>query len=295
MKKLFKFSLSLLGLFVALPASGQVLYKVEGNGLEAPSYLFGTHHVAPLSVAEKFGAVPLFEATTQVVGEIDMTQDQTAMALKIQPHLTAPADSTLSKLISAEDLAKMNETFKKYAPMPGLELMMLDGLKPMGVSAMVTVGMCAEAMDGFNPGEQLDMWFQTEGKGKGKTVIPLETIEEQAELLYDFTPVSVQAEALVELLKNPEKSLEQTKALSAAYMDQDLEKMEEISKSDETHPEFMEALLYRRNANWLEKLPSIFKEAPTFVAVGALHLAGPRGVVEGLRSAGYTVTPILKE
>ena len=54
----------------------------------------------------------------------------------------------------------------------------------------------------------------------------------------------------------------------------------------------MIALLDKRNADWLTKLPAIFKEGPTFVAVGALHLAGDKGIVEGLRKLGYNVSPV---
>ena len=70
--------------------------------------------------------------------------------------------------------------------------------------------------------------------------------------------------------------------------------MYDISMKDESHPEFMEVMLDKRNADWLSKLPAIFEQGPTFVAVGVLHLAGDKGVIEGLRKAGYTVMPIEK-
>ena len=293
MRKTFqKVILTGMALALAGTASGQVLYKIEGNGLKAPSYIFGTHHVAPLSVAEQFGAIEPFNSATQVVGEIDMTQDQMALAMAMQPHMVAPADSTLSKVISPEDMAVISEEFKKWAPMQGIELSMLDGMKPMVVSSMAVVGMCAESMPGYEPQAQLATWFQTTGKTAGKTIVPLETVELQAELLYDFTPIAVQAESLVELLKDPAKAMEQTKTLSEAYMAQDLKKMYELSLQDDSHPEFMEAMLDKRNADWLTKLPAIFENGPAFVAVGALHLAGDKGVLEGLRKAGYTVTPV---
>lgn len=293
-KNVIKSFLAGMALIFTGTASAQVLYKVEGNGLKEPSYIFGTHHVAPLSVAEQFGAMEPFNSATRIVGEIDMTQDQMALAMALQSHLMAPADSTLLKVISPEDYKIINEEFKKWAPMPGVELAMLDGMKPMTVSSMVIIGMCAESMPGFDPQAQLDTWFQTTGKANGKTIVPLETAEQQAILLYDFTPISVQAEALVDLLKNPTEAMEQTKALSDAYMAQDLKAMYDLSMQDESHPEFMEAMLDKRNADWLTKLPAIFEQGPSFVAVGALHLAGDKGVVEGLRKAGYTVTGISK-
>ena len=292
--KLFKSILSLFLAVSAVSASAQVLYKVEGNGLTQPSYVFGPHHLAPISVIEQFGATEPFNNSTQVVGEIDMTQDQMQMAMAMQSHMVAPTDSTLSKVIPSDEFQTVNEQFKKWAPMPGMDLTMLEPMKPMVISTMVVVGMTREAMPDFNPEQQLDTWFQSTGKEQNKVVIPLETAEQQAEILFDTTPISYQADALVEMLKNPKKALDQTKNLNDAYMAQDLAKMLQLSEEDDEHPEFMIALLDKRNADWLTKLPAIFKDGSTFVAVGALHLAGDKGIIEGLRKLGYTVTPIAK-
>ncbi len=293
MKRL-NYLFAFLLLFTVLPASSQVFYKVEGNGLTAPSYVFGTHHLAPLSMIEAFGAAEPFNASQQVVGEIDMTGNQMAMAAAMQPFMEAPADSTLTKLLSPEEFSTVNEQFKKWSPMPGMDLSMFDNFKPTVVATMVAVGMAAQAMPGYNPTEQLDTYFQQQGKQEGKTITPLETIEEQAQLLYCSTPIAYQAESLVEMLKEPEKAMQATKDLTEAYAEGDLSKMLEISNRDSEHPEFMKALIDERNANWLTKLPEIMKQAPSFIAVGALHLAGPQGIIEGLRNLGYTVTPITK-
>lgn len=290
-----KFKQILASLFIAaiaFPVSAQVLYKVEGNGLTEPSYIFGTHHLAPLSMIETFGATEPFNQSKQVIGEIDMTQDQMAMSMAMQPHMMAPADSTLSKVISPEDFAIINEEFKKWSPMPGVDLTMFDMMKPMVATTMVAVGMSSQAMPGFNPQEQLDTYFQTQGKAEGKTIVPLETVEEQAVILYDTTPIAHQAEALVEMLKDPSEAIQSVKELTEAYNAGDLAKMLELSEKEDEHPEFMLALLDRRNANWLTKLPELLKQAPSFIAVGALHLAGDQGIIEGLRKLGYTVTPV---
>lgn len=288
----FKFTVASLLLFMALPASAQLLYKVEGKNLKEPSYVFGTHHLAPVTVVEKVGALAPFEAASQVVGEIDMTQDQMALAMSMQPHMIAPTDSTLSKVISAEDFTIINEEFKKWAPAPGLELGMLDSMKPMVITSMVAVGMSAQAMPDYDPSQQLDSWFQENGKSKGKTIIPLETAEEQATILFDNTPISYQAEALVEMLKNPQEAIDNSVKLTELYNLQDVDGMLNLSYQEDAHPEFMTALLDNRNANWLKLLPAIFEKGSSFVAVGALHLPGEKGIIEGLRKQGYTVSPI---
>jgi uncharacterized protein YbaP (TraB family) len=49
-------------------------------------------------------------------------------------------------------------------------------------------------------------------------------------------------------------------------------------------------MVYARNAKWIPDLEQLFDTGGAFVAVGAAHLRGPRGVVELLRAKGYTIT-----
>lgn len=272
--------------------NAQILYKVEGNDSKAPSYIFGSHHLSPLSIVEESGVMQYFDQTEQVVGEIDLTIDPMSLAMTLQPHMMAPADSTLSVLLAGEDMDALNAQFQKWAPMPGMQLQMLDPLKPLAVSNLMVVAMSNEVMPGYDPNQQLDTYFFKKGQETGKKITALETPEYQGTVLFDMTPLSVQAEALIEMLKNPEESLEAAKKLSDAYQKRDLNAMIELSKEDDTHPEFMELILYKRNADWMTKLPDLLKETPTFVVVGALHLAGPQGIIEGLKSDGFTITPI---
>ena len=37
----------------AVSMNGQLLYKISGNGLEKPSYIIGTHHLANVGFVEK--------------------------------------------------------------------------------------------------------------------------------------------------------------------------------------------------------------------------------------------------
>ena len=52
------------------------------------------------------------------------------------------------------------------------------------------------------------------------------------------------------------------------------------------------SIIYNRNKAWAEKLPAIMKAAPTFVAVGALHLPGEKGLLNLLKRQGYTVEAV---
>lgn len=107
MKRRITALLSLAVLF-CISTSAQIFYKVEGNGLKNPSYIFGTHHLAPLSVIDEVpGCRDAYKSASQVVGEIDMTVNQMELASKIQRYMIAPADSTLSRVISPEDFGRI--------------------------------------------------------------------------------------------------------------------------------------------------------------------------------------------
>lgn len=272
--------------------NAQILYKVEGNGTKTPSYLFGTHHLSPISIIEESGVMEYFNQTDQVVGEIDLTMDPMALSMALQPFMMAPADSTLSVLLAGEDMDALNKQFQKWSPMPGMQLQMLEPLKPMAITTMIAVGMSNEVMPGYDPSQQLDSYFFKQGKEYGKLIVALETPEYQGEILFNKTPLTIQAEDLKDMLKNPDEALESAKTLSEAYKNRDLDAMLEVSKKSKEHQEFMEYVLYQRNDDWMKKLPELIERHPSFIVVGALHLAGDKGIVEGLKSKGFTVTPI---
>jgi hypothetical protein len=54
----------------------------------------------------------------------------------------------------------------------------------------------------------------------------------------------------------------------------------------------MDYLVKERNNNWMKVLPSLMKKQSQFIAAGALHLAGPDGLVKKLQQMGFKVTAI---
>lgn len=294
MKKSFLFILSLFVSIAILPLAGkaQLLYRISGNGLEKPSYIFGTHHMAPVEFLDNTPVIAYIDSVETVVGEIDLTQDMSEAALKMASHMIAPPDSVLSAIFTPEQYARISEEFDKWSPVPGLSLKMLDTMKPNAVATMLAQGIMLKLIPGFDDSKQLDTFFMAMGKNKGKNIEALETADFQAQVLFDEMPVSLQAEALLEMIEEPEKCVAMAESINEAYFKGDLAEMQRLSEEENDNPEFNNALVDRRNAAWLEKLPELMKESSCFIAVGALHLPGENGVLEGLEKLGFTVTPI---
>jgi uncharacterized protein YbaP (TraB family) len=51
-------------------------------------------------------------------------------------------------------------------------------------------------------------------------------------------------------------------------------------------------LLEERNARWIGQLETLFQDGPSFVAVGAVHLVGPEGLLAALRRDGYRIEEV---
>lgn len=290
MKKLTLITLLLLCVFTS--ARAQIFYKVSGNGLEKPSYLFGTHHLAPLNVfSENKSAAEAFESADQIVGEIDMTGNQMEMemAMKMQPYMMAPADSTLSKVIPEDKFSEADSLLQNILKMPGITLKAFDMLKPMAVTQQITIAVVMQNMPDFKANEQLDSHFQKSGMASGKKIVALETIEQQADLFFCARSIRSQANDLLEILYNPQEIISEAKELNEAYFSQDLDALYQMTKDDDSDPEYFEKLLNERNNNWIQQLPGIMKSGASFIAVGCLHLAGEHGLVQQLRQLGYKV------
>lgn len=75
-------------------------------------------------------------------------------------------------------------------------------------------------------------------------------------------------------------------------IDVEPEKLAKYGYTKADFERFKEKLLYERNAAWIPKIEKILEQDQVFIAVGAGHLQGPRGVVELLKKDGYDVTRI---
>ena len=290
-----RFITLLLVVAATLGAQAQLLWKVSGNGLDKPSYLFGTYHLASLGIKDSIAALPQVQQDVQqVYGEIimaDMMKPETLM--QMQQQMMLPADTTLKSLFSPAEFETITQAVQEYLK---VDIALLDRMKPAALMQQLTVLFYLKHTPGYNPQEQLDASFQQDATKAGKKVGGLETVQSQMDILFN-KPLRRQAEDLYCFLSNPAKAERQAKELIAAYAAQDLDTVlrlmeeKEGTKCDPT-PEEMAQLLYDRNHNWVAQMPAIMQAAPTLFVIGAGHLPGEQGLLALLKAQGYTVEPM---
>lgn len=311
MRRSFLFAVLTL---IALSSSAQLLWKVSGNGLEKPSYVLGTFHLASESMIDKIpGMEQALEGCDIVVGEVDyeelMSQEYKAAMTQI---MFAPSDSTLDKVLTDEEYALVEQQFNKYFGDLGMKLQQYNNFKPNAVNALITAMRMMEDAPTFQDfqdlkdiidlqglsaanGSGMDRAVQKRAKEMGRQSVALESIEEQLMMLN--IPITKQVRGLLDACNNPDFTkvqFAQFMTILKAYMAQDLSKVYAFM----TDPEIVDAgsmgalRINERNLNWIEKLVKMIPEHACLVYVGAAHLPGELGVLQLLRDRGYTVEPM---
>jgi uncharacterized protein YbaP (TraB family) len=170
---------------------------------------------------------------------------------------------------------------------------MLNSMNPVTVQLFITTLLQQRYFPLTANGEVLmDDYFQQMAGRNGKKVIGLESFETQLYALYGQFSLTRQAEMLSNFVGSKDAVMAELISMNHAYRKEDLHELTSLLTANAYTPREIETLLDNRNKKWMEQLPAIMKSKQTFIAVGALHLTGPKGLVALLRKAGYEVRPI---
>lgn len=276
----------LVALAAALPAFADS-YLWEVSSLTNRVYLFGTVHAGrpewyPLPVAVENA----YADSAVLVVEADITNVD-AMRKSTEAMTYKPPDS-LKNHVSADDYAR----FRKLLPRYTLGEAQVAQLKPfMAVSLLV---FAEWGRLGFRPEYGVDSYFIKKAKGELKRIVEIEGVDEQIRLMDSLTDVETRQlfEGTLIALESGLTN-EQITGMVGAWQFGDPNLMLEIARryNDQVPgaKEFEEKFIWSRHPEMLAKIEDYLNHSKErhFVAVGALHLSGPRGLVELLRKCGY--------
>jgi uncharacterized protein YbaP (TraB family) len=259
-----------------------LLWEISGNGLQQPSYLFGTIHMI---CKEDFLISEIvkqkFNSSKQVYLELDM--DDPKLQVTMMQQMQLPDKETLKNKLGESNFRKLDSFLQKEMNM---NLVMFDKFKPMMVMSILAQRLlpCAGM-------ESYDMNFAKMATEQKKELLGLEKVEDQLGV-FDAIPDSMEIRSIMNMVNDFESQKKEFSRMSSLYKTQDLDALYKLMVES---PEMMgsqELLLDRRNRNWIPVMESAMKNSTTFFAVGAGHLAGSQGVIELLRKQGYKVKGI---
>ncbi|MCD4792677.1 MAG: TraB/GumN family protein [Bacteroidales bacterium] len=260
-----------------------LLWEITGNDIEEPSYIFGTIHLIP---ADDYFFTDImkekFENCKILALEIDINMsllEQVSLAKK----LILPDNKSLSDYMTEGEYKKFSDYVLDSLKIKQSKWNQIIKIKPLFSIPIILNELLPKTKT-----------YETElnkiAKKKKMDIIGLETADYQIDVL---NSISIEKQVEMITADEPEEDmLKEYLKMVSVYKEQNINEMLEMYKEDETMLEFEDELLIQRNSNWIPVIEKQIKKGSTFIAVGAMHLPGMKGVLNLLMLQGYSVSPV---
>ncbi|MEM1154525.1 MAG: TraB/GumN family protein [Pseudomonadota bacterium] len=254
-------------------------------------YLGGTIH---LLAADDYPLPEEFDSAYKDAQTIILETDISAVnspdfQAKLMAAMSYDDERTLASVLEPEVFSDL-EQFMASRQIPSLGFF---AIQPWGVMLLVT--MMEYQRMGLLPGYGVDLHFNNRAMADNKTILGLETPEEQLSFLASMGEVDPNL-MVKNTLQDLQRLPEFVDLMKSSWRSGDLEALSEygmIEQMKADAPELYATLISRRNDAWMAQLPGLLdRDDVVFVLVGAMHLNGDDGMLNQLRQQGYEVTQV---
>ena len=263
-----------------------LFWKVEKDG--RTSYLLGTVH------AWKREWLPLNPTIEKAFADsktlaVELDASKMDMANAVQRMLLAGNDTLEARLGKSLYEQTKIEAAKLQVPEAAIAK-----IKPWG--AMLVLASTKLQQLGFSPDAGIDNYLIQKAGASGKRLIELESGDQQLAMM-DGLSSRLQNAMLGEFLANIDGTPQIIADIFSAWKKGDTDAAYQLNQKGlndaEAKREFDDKFLYQRDVAMTRKIEELLRQpGPHFIAVGSLHLVGPKSIVEQLKAKGYRVEQI---
>lgn len=262
------------------------LWQISKKGLPT-SFVFGTMHSKDPRILFLPGIVmQAFTGSTIFVLETSL-RDKTIV--ESQAAMFGGQEYSLRAEIGDAQFGQLAKLTARY----GIADQFLDKFKIWAAASVISQP--PQPKNSNDPSlTLLDRELEKSAFKMQKSIVPLETMQEQLSV-FDQMPKNLQLEFLDQTMKEHTSLDEEIERLSSHYLAGktgwifcDLEEtLKQVSPG--LASVMTDKLIKERNAKMVERMiPSILK-GRSFIAIGALHLPGEKGVLSLLNSKGFQI------
>jgi len=258
-----------------------LLWKISGNGLRKPSYLFGTVHMLDSSYyfLDKT-TVEQLRKSDVIVFENDL--DEPGYQQQIL-KLAMMEDDSLTHFLTADEYKKLEEFFKNEFNFP---LAAVKNMKPFYVASLIDALSLPQDYKSYEA-ELLKLASKL-----NKEVLGITKPETENEIISQI-PINIQIKQIWESIWEYEKGYPLKQKIMTAYEKRDIAQIYSLMKENTEGEEIVYNLMFpRRHEIWVPGMVKLMKQYSCFFAVGVGHLPGEQGLLEWFQKKGFKVRPV---
>lgn len=256
-----------------------LLWRISGNGLSKPSYIYGTMHVQdPRLFVLGDSLLNAIANSEGFANEIDLNQITPMIIEVVQQEITnnVLVKSTVSKRMFNYYGPALSKKLHKAAD----EITTMDILKEK--NKWIDEGMSGKKMQTF-----LDAYLTGLADRQGKWIGGIEDMSDQRGLINTLVDES----DIKQLAFGDEKGESgELDNMTSAYLNSDLDGISSFFNGMDSS--YKDNLLIKRNHKMAFRMDSLSHVRSTVFAVGVAHLPGEEGLIHLLRMRGFRVDPV---
>lgn len=281
----FMLALALGALIEARGAAAQdksLLWQVS-DGKNSAFVLGSIHYLRKENYPLNRAILDALEASNTLVLEIDLNAGGGTAQRTILAKAAYADGSTLAQNVAPETY----QLAAQRAAELGLDMRILQPMKPWFV-ALNLVAIKLQSL-GVDASVGVDRYLAERAKAAGKPTRGLETLEFQIGLLDQLskTDQDLMLRETVRELDLLDKNFDD---IVQAWKRGDAEALTGLLLAGmKEYPEVYQKIIVERNRRWVPEIEKFVHRGDVMVAVGAAHLLGPDGVIEMLKTKGYSV------
>lgn len=285
LKRIIAFIAGLVAIIASITTQAQdksLLWRVSGNNLTKPSFLFGTIHlICPDDYIWTDKMKASLEQSEKVCFEMDLSDP--GIMMRAMAGMMDSSGKRLEEYFTTDQYKLLARYIKDSL---NLDLALFEKMKPVMLETFISSGNI-NCPDPVSYEERIMKTAQAEGK----KIMGLEDAKDQIADLEQI-PTATVIKNLMEDIQNSGKADTDYAQLVAAYRAQDLPALYNLIMNSPDLEDEKGPLLDDRNKKWVVQMANEMERNSIFFAVGAGHLYGPVGVIALLRKKGYTVKPL---
>jgi len=282
----FVFTLALSALIGPRGAAAQeksLLWKIS-DGKNSAFVLGSIHYLRKENYPLNKAILDALEASDTLVLEIDLNSTAASAAQRAALEKASYSDgSTLADNVAPETY----QLAARRASELGVDMRILQPMKPWFVS-LTLVAIKLQSL-GLDASAGVDRYLAGRAKAAGKPTRGLETLEFQIGLLNQLSNAD-QEQLLRESVRELDLLDKNFKDIVQSWKRGDADALTELLLAGmKEFPEVYHKVIVERNRRWVPEIEKFVHQGGFMVAVGAAHLLGADGVIEMLKTKGYSV------